>query len=371
MQGNNSDSLKAFSYIRLREAATSFRKLSEAYEDLIDGQDRMDVSKGQLLATANMLEKFCGENTISIALEKSHKKEIVRGLLSKGIRAKDISAFESANGKCSLMVLAKRMRGKCVTTREMAQIISEYFEENYVSSQENRNTVGIDYGIYNFYQLPRYKLIAECSQCPATGNGVSGDSFTLTELECGKMLLSIVDGMGTGSVAHRTSMQAVELVEYFLEAGFDEESTIAMINGAFALDRSGENTLAVDIGIVDADLGVLYCLKMGAVATYIKRDGWVEIIKSTTLPIGILADVDCDRSVKKLYDGDFVIMVSDGILENLPGTDKEIQLLDIIQDINSRNPKQLAIAIRDRAIKEGDGYAKDDCTVLVAGVYKI
>ena len=56
---------------------------------------------------------------------------------------------------------------------------------------------------------------------------------------------------------------------------------------------------------------------LGAACTYIKRGNWVECIKSTSLPMGVLEEVDMETITKKLYDGDFVIMVSDGIVDAL------------------------------------------------------
>ena len=39
----------------------------------------------------------------------------------------------------------------------------------------------------------------------------------------------------------------------------------------------------------------------------------METIQSTTLPVGAFTQVDYDGITKKLYDGDMVIMVTDGV----------------------------------------------------------
>ena len=39
--------------------------------------------------------------------------------------------------------------------------------------------------------------------------------------------------------------------------------------------------------------------------------------------MGVLEQVDYDCTDKKLYDGDYVIMISDGVLDNLPCVNKE------------------------------------------------
>lgn len=48
----------------------------------------------------------------------------------------------------------------------------------------------------------------------------------------------------------------------------------------------------------------------------------MEIIQSTTLPMGVLEQVDYDCTTKKLYDGDYIVMVSDGVLDNIPCVNK-------------------------------------------------
>ena len=129
------------------------------------------------------------------------------------------------------------------------------------------------------------------------------------------------------------------------------------------------NPVVVDMCVIDRYLGVLNCIKLGAASTFIKRDGWVEIIKSTTLPIGVFEQVDFDNAVKKLYDGDYVIMISDGVLENLPFIDKEQKLVEIIAEIEVKVPELIAQEILQKSLEYNSMIAKDDMTVIVAGVF--
>lgn len=363
------DNIKRFSMLRLQDTARSFRKLGEVYDELSYRQEQALAAKRQLFAIADMLEDFCSQEVRTVPLARSHRGDIIRGLAARGIRIKYLEVYENPPGRHTLVIMAKQARGSCTAVKEAASVISRYFEGDFISAESNRNIIGNEYHIYRFLQAPRYKLFVQGVQMPKAGNQVSGDSYSISSLECARTVISLIDGMGSGARAHVESGQAVELMEHFLEAGFDEESAIAMINGAFSANAAREKTLAVDIGVIDCYLGFFSCLKMGAVSTYIKRDGWIEVIKSTTLPIGILPQVDCDSTVKKLYDGDFVIMISDGILENLPAQDKELALLDIIDGISTRNAGELAQRILDEVLAAGGGLAKDDMTVLAAGMF--
>ena len=95
----------------------------------------------------------------------------------------------------------------------------------------------------------------------------------------------------------------------------------------------------------------------------------MEIIKSTTLPMGVLDQVDYDCTTKKLYDGDYIIMISDGVLDNLSGVNKEEQLVDIINNINDRKPATIAKRILEASLESHNMEAFDDCTVMVLGVF--
>ena len=75
----------------------------------------------------------------------------------------------------------------------------------------------------------------------------------------------------------------------------------------------------VDISIVDLYSGMCHFLKAGAATTFIKRSHWVEAISSTSLALGLVQQADFESSTKKLYEGDFLIMVTDGVLDALPG----------------------------------------------------
>lgn len=41
----------------------------------------------------------------------------------------------------------------------------------------------------------------------------------------------------------------------------------------------------------------------------------MEIIRSATLPIGVLQDIEIDTETRKLESGDYVIMVTDGVMD--------------------------------------------------------
>ena len=109
---------------------------------------------------------------------------------------------------------------------------------------------------------------------------------------------------------------------------------------------------------------------MAACSTYIKRnDKDIDLISSSSLPVGILSDIKLDRKITKVNYGDYIIMVSDGILD--AGKNNNLGdnwLIYFLQKIKTTNPKEIANLILDRALEIQDGVVEDDMTVLVTKV---
>ena len=94
----------------------------------------------------------------------------------------------------------------------------------------------------------------------------------------------------------------------------------------------------------------------------------MECIKSTSLPMGIFEQVDMETITKKLYAGDFIILISDGIVDSLECTDREEAMGWIFLVFFSASPREMALEIMNRAMQMSKGIPKDDKTVLCTGI---
>ena len=63
------------------------------------------------------------------------------------------------------------------------------------------------------------------------------------------------------------------------------------------------------------------------------------------------------------------MMVSDGVLDALPGADKEQVMKDFLESIPRRTPQDMAERILEFAASFAES-ARDDMTVLTAGIWK-
>ena len=111
------------------------------------------------------------------------------------------------------------------------------------------------------------------------GEEYSGDSYSFGKSVGGSYVTILSDGMGSGPDAGRESNATVSLVEQFLEAGLSKETAVDMINSIVALKfDEDEKFSTLDLNVVDLYSGKVDFIKIGAVASFIKRSNSVEVI---------------------------------------------------------------------------------------------
>ena len=69
--------------------------------------------------------------------------------------------------------------------------------------------------------------------------------------------------------------------------------------------------------------------------------------------------------------GDYVVMVTDGVLDALPAKEQEEQMIDIIQNTNIVNPTEFARSILSEVLKYSGEMPLDDMTILVIGLWGV
>lgn len=200
------------------------------------------------------------------------------------------------------------------------------------------------------------------------GRVVSGDSFLSKELAGDKYILVLSDGMGAGSRAAMESKTAVSLLEELLESGFEVEVAVRTVNSVLLLRSPEEIFATIDLLVVDLNTGDAQFIKIGASPSFLKRGNEVMTIRSSTLPLGILHNIEIETSQKLLKPKDLVIMVSDGLLEAGPNPDRrEEWLAGFLRKTTVTDPQKLAEALLAEGCKAGREVG-DDMTVLVVGV---
>lgn len=360
--------------INLREFLYETNRSLEIAKVNLNWTNRMaesrDAIAGQLGEVARIIEDFAQDISDTSQINSIIEQQIVNQLKLNHIQVKQISIMEKRNKRQDIYLVARATKGRCITTKETALIIGNAIGKKVKPDEGSKNVLAKDYETYLFVEDTAFRTLTGVAKVPREGEKISGDNFSIMQLGTGDMIMTLSDGMGSGKLACDESESVVELLEQLIEAGFKEESAIKLINSILVSRSESQMFSTVDMSILNLYTGICDFIKIGASTTFIKRDNWVESISSTTLPVGIFNTVDFDGVSKKLYDGDIIVMVTDGVLDCIPDEDKENKLKEMILNIKSKNPQDIANKILERAKGFHNDQAVDDMTVLVAGVWK-
>ena len=199
---------------------------------------------------------------------------------------------------------------------------------------------------------------------------VSGDSILQIRLNDGKYLIALSDGMGSGPEARKSSQIAIKMLERLLMSGFDKDTSIDLINTTI-MNVNEEIFATLDIAIIDLYNGKIEFIKNGACPTYVKNNKKVQIIKSLSLPAGILENINLTTYDKDIENQDIIVLCSDGILDaNVEYKNKELWVKYMLEDIEISNSQKIADIILNEAIDNNYGKAKDDMSIIVCKLIK-
>ncbi len=324
----------------------------------------------QLDAMADIMQD-CAKEYIDVSETRGRMVSAVKyKLKERGIVINDIHLYERQNGRLSLQLTACSRWGNCVTIKEIAKGISQGMRRNMVPGKFVRSLVGKEEAFLTFEEDTVYQSIHGVARLTKDNAQVSGDSFSVLDLEGGGCVLSLSDGMGSGISACKESEMVIELIEKFLETGFQKETAIRMMNSAMVIQGEEGMFSTVDMADIDLYTGKCDFYKIGAATTFIKHGEEVECISSASLPAGIFHQIEIEKSSRQLQNGDFVILVTDGVLDYLRVPAPEETLREILETIQTNNPGQIAKQVLERILLFTAGKVPDDMTVLAAGIWE-
>ena len=272
--------------------------------------------------------------------------------------------MDKVEGRRQIFITMRARSGQCISVTEAAQILSGECGTPMAAASGGRRVVNGEYHTVHFVEDVSYQVMYGVARLTKEQEKVSGDNYVCRQEEAGRFVMCLSDGMGSGMEACRESEEVVELLEQFLESGFSQETAAKMVNSALGMFST------VDICAVDLYTGICNFLKAGASSTFIKRDHWVEAISSESLAAGLIQQIDFETASRKLYHGDYLIMMTDGVLDALPQEREEETMKEIIMDVHEETPKEMSRGILERVLGYSDYCARDDMTVLVAGMWK-
>lgn len=328
-----------------------------------------DAVMVQFEEMAGILEEFSGQMERAADVTAKWEPALQAVLKKRRIAAENVLVLQYEEQQREVFFTARMTNGRCMTARDAAALVGRAMKGTWSPAPDGKTIITKNAAAFRFVEDGNYRILYGCSRVPRGGEEISGDSYTVKNRLPGQAILSLSDGMGSGRIANEDSEKVIELTEQLLETGFSARAALKLVNTVLLLTGRNDRPATLDLCLVDLYSGVLEAMKLGAVASFVMGHENVEILESEHVPAGIINPVEPVLLSRKLWDGDRVVMVSDGILDAMPGEKKEEAFCDFLAGLPEAGPQETAEMIMTYALAL-DGEPKDDMTVLVGGVYE-
>ncbi len=363
---------------RINEFVESVNNVYEIFRVNMVWKNKIGESRGlvsqQLEGLSKVISNLAFEINMDIHFKSDLEDLILNNLDKAGHKINEIIVYENKWGKFEINIFQKDCGGKRICRSLIEKVVSESVGRKMIKEdsdcKRNGKTNSCSLKLIEEEVFRVTTGVAKLAKC---GEDVSGDSYTFMSTGDGKYMVALSDGMGSGQRASIQSRATMSMLEQFMESGFDKDTTIKIINSILILKSSEDSFATIDVSIIDLYEGLVESVKIGAAPTFIKKRERVEVIKSASLPAGILGNIETELAQKKIESGDFIIMVSDGITDsfNIEEDKKsERRIKDFIRGIGSVNPQKIADSILERAYENCEGEPMDDMMVVVAKMWK-
>lgn len=301
----------------------------------------------RLVAIKDVLEELGRSQALPVGFDGTAEERIVNELGLVGV--------ECAEAFCSQGGVTAIVRTQSASGEKIRRAVSACLKREYeLKSLERTQAAG--WSVASLKKRPAYEAVY--ARAGLGKNGVTGDSYTFERIG-DKFLAALLDGMGAGMRAGESSGAATELISCFYRAGFDSQSVIAGVNRFLKLPAT-ENYSAADVVVCDLDTAAVDIIKIGSPPCFIKTTDTVLKIESNSLPIGVLDEMRPFVTTKRLYPGQMLIMVTDGVSDCFSGD----ELPEYINGLSVFNPEKAVNAILTRALALSGGAPRDDMTAI-------
>ncbi len=324
----------------------------------------------QLKGVSSIMDELANTVEKQIEFDVDLEDEIYVALDKAGLTAKNIMVSNEEDN-LEIVIEKKQCYNRDACSESFIPVISQAVGTKLTKKHSGCNRYNSkDKCSFTLVEANKYVAYTKSAVAVKEGNKLCGDSHTFMEFKNGQYMTALSDGMGSGEKAHVQSSATINMLEKMMEAGFNREIAINTINSMLMLKSSDEMFASLDMALIDLYNGTADFIKIGSSPSFIKRkNGVIEEIRSSTLPIGILNDIQIEGNIQNLEDGDIIITISDGIIDSNQ-KEGERWLTDYLRNSMSLNPQEIADGILHKAMQFTENIATDDLTVLVTKIWE-
>ncbi len=353
----------------VEEAMGAFSRLELNHAWYNRLQENRYVIAKQLDAMAGLMEEWAKSR---VNLDKQYTSVLAQMVLEareKSLIMEQAHIYEENGHLCVEALVSSRFDGG-IPVKNYLAAVEKVLRKPMRLGKDIRSMLTQESCFVVVYEDTKFYGLQGIATQTQNGSVVSGDNVAFFAMDDGNYHICLSDGMGSGARAKQESEMVVDLLQKFIEAGFRKETAIKLMNSAMVLQ--GENNIysTLDYAMIDMYCGQLELIKIGGAVTFIKRGQEVECIEDGTLPAGADVHMEVESTKRQLQNGDFLVMITDGVIEYLHVRNPKEVLADIIAMAKTDNAGALAETILEQVMLRTGGYAMDDMTVLVTGIWE-
>lgn len=353
----------------VEEALQAFGRLELNYAWYNRLRENRYVIAQQLDAMAGLMEEWAKARVNIDEKSKILFPQILYQVKEKGLLVDDLHIYEENKKLCVEGYVYSKWNGG-IPVKHYLSAVEKALHKPMRMGKEGKTILTQEPVFITLYEDTQFYGLQGIATEKKTGSFISGDSFSFFAMDDGNYHICLSDGMGSGARANQESEMVVDLLQKFIEAGFRKEIAIKLMNSAMVLQGEENSFSTLDYAMIDLYTGQLELIKIGGAATFIKRGEEVEIICDATLPAGADVHMKIESVKKQLGSGDFLVMVTDGVIEYLHVRNPKEVLADIIGVVKTDNAGVLAETVLEQVLIRTGGQAMDDMTVLVTGIWE-
>ena len=332
--------------------------------------ENRELFADNLKEMAGIMGQVAGRDVHAVWFPEKRRKQMIHMLEEEGLLVRDIYQLENATEKNCLAVSVKCRKNTQCTSEELAGYLSVLLDQHLQPVCGSPFFLPQEFTTVYFEEEAKLTVLSGYAKAVKETEKVSGDNFSFFETKNGYYMAILSDGMGSGEKACADSEVVVDMAEKLMDAGFSIEMTVQMINDALLAGAENLNMSTLDLCGVDLYAETATFAKIGSACTYIKSDNKVEKLESSSLPLGVFHKQDIELIHRKIHDGDYVIMLSDGVMDCISQEKGEAFMKELIGDLQFERPNEIASCIMKYVLNLSKGRIRDDMTVLVMGFWE-
>jgi len=312
----------------------------------------------QIVGVNNAVKKLSVELASIDNLNVNRLNNLKKNLIEYGLKIENFE-IKKLKKQDYLINIYMSLQTNTVDLESIKEVIKTISENILQEEVTINHYINDNKSIYTI--IPKVKIDVIYGFANLSSNSqISGDNYFIKDLNNGRLIVGISDGMGKGYNAFKDSNTTLKLVNDVTNINIPLETTLQILNSFYTVQDYFEHYATLDLVEINRYESTISFYKMGGSSSYIiHENNKIDEILNKSLPFGI--DEEVPKLNKELKHNDLILISSDGIFENIEDT-KELNTF--LNSIKEEPPQKIAYDIIDYTLNTKT-KTKDDMSIIV------